>query len=66
MARKGNNSNFDILDKILSDANIAERQGGQQWVVDPNHPNGGYMINSQEDFEQLVKSANDIEKYLRS
>jgi hypothetical protein len=24
------------------------------------------MINGQEDFEQLVKSANDIEKYLRS
>ena len=66
MARKSSNSNFDILDKILSDANIAERQKGQQWVVDSNHPNGGYMINSQEDFDQLVKSTNDIEKYLRS
>jgi len=60
------NKNFDILDKILSDANVPARQGGGQWVPDPKHPNGGYMINGQEDFEQLVKSANDIEKYLRS
>jgi hypothetical protein len=66
MSNKNKNKNFDILDKILSDANIPARQGDQQWVVDPNHPDGGYMINSQEDYEQLVKSANDIEKYLRS
>jgi hypothetical protein len=33
MARKGNNSNFDILDKILSDANIAERQGGRSGLL---------------------------------
>lgn len=60
------NKNFDILDKILSDANVPARQEGQQWVPDPKHPNGGYMINGQEDFDRLKESTDAIEKYLRS
>lgn len=66
MSNKSRNTNYDILDKILADANIPTRQGGAEWVSDPNHPNGGYMVYSQENFDRLKKSADDIEKYLRS
>lgn len=65
MANK-NNKNYDILDKILADANIPARQSEQHWVSDPRHPNGGYMIDSQEDFDRLKESTDQIEKYLRS
>ena len=48
MSNKSRNTNYDILDKILADANIPTRQGGAEWVSDPNHPDGGYMVYSQE------------------
>lgn len=63
---KTRNSNYDILDKILADADIAERQGGQQWVNDPSKPNGGYMVRTKEEFDRIHKQADDIERYLRS
>jgi len=65
MARKSNN-NYDILDKILSEAGIPERQGGNQWVADPNHPDGGYMVTTPEDWEDLKRSIDQLEKKLRS
>lgn len=63
---KTRNTNYEILDKILHDADIPERQGGNHWVSDPNHPDGGYMVRSSEEFDRLYKTADDIEKYLRS
>lgn len=57
--------NNDILDKILADSDRAGRTGSGEWVDDPNHPDGGYIV-TKEQFEQLSKSVNDIEKYLRS
>ncbi len=66
MSNKSRNTNYDILDKILNDANVPARQGGQEWVSDPRHPNGGYMVYSQEDFDRLKESTDAIEKYLRS
>jgi hypothetical protein len=66
VSNKSRNTNYDILDKILADAQIPARQAGQQWVPDPNHPDGGYMVSSKEEFDRLIESTDKIEKYLRS
>lgn len=60
------NKNYDILDKLLNDANIPARQGGNEWVTDKNHPDGGYWVRSNEDYQQLKDSADAIERYLSS
>lgn len=65
MGNKTRNTNHDILDKILADSDRAGRIGSGQWVNDPNHPDGGYVV-TQEQFAQLSKNVDDIEKYLRS
>ncbi len=66
MGNKASNSNYDILDKILADADRKERNSGNgRWVNDPNHPEGGYVV-SKEQFDQFTQNVNDIEKYLRS
>jgi hypothetical protein len=67
MANKQRNTNYDILDKILSDS----QQGRNEvvWVQDPRHPEGGYYVQASDlppgagpDF----KTVDDIERYLRS
>jgi len=66
MGNKTRNTNYDILDKILADSDRAERASGNgRWVADPKHPDGGYVV-TKEQFDQLYKSIDDIEKYLRS
>ena len=66
MSSETRKTNYDKLDKILADANIPARQGRSKWVPSETHPDGGYMVYSQEEFEQLVKSNDAIERYLRS
>lgn len=60
------NRNYDILDQILRDADIAERQSSGTWVADSRHPEGGYWVTNRETLEQLRRSTDAIEKYLRS
>lgn len=60
------NTNYDHLDKILREAGMAPGQGsGGTWVIDKDHPEGYWVVNS-ETLDQLRKSADDIERYLRS
>lgn len=62
-SNKGNS--YDVLDKILSDAQIPARQGNADiWVTDPNHPSGGYAV-TPEQWETLQRSVDDIERQLR-
>lgn len=65
MTGKTRNTNYEILDKILDDAGIQRRQGGSEWIVDEEHPEG-HLVTSKEQFDQLYKSADKIERYLRS
>ena len=59
--------NDDILDKILRDADNASRQNGNGvWVEDCNHPDGGRWVTNNNDWQELSKSVEDIEKYLRA
>lgn len=65
MGSKARNSNYDILDRILADSDRPQRQGGRN----SSFSNGdveGTWITSKEQFDQLYKSVDDIEKYLRS
>lgn len=60
---------YDILDKILAESDKKGRGGGSGndvWVTDDRHPQGGYWITSDSDWQTLDKSVSDIEKYLRS
>lgn len=65
MAGKTRNTNYEILDKILDDAGIQRRQGGSEWVVDEEHPEG-HLVTSKEEFDRLYKTVDDLERYLRS
>lgn len=59
--------NDDILDKILRNADNASRQSGNGvWVEDCNHPDGGRWVTNNNDWQELSKSVEDIEKYLRA
>lgn len=59
------NTNYDILDKILREADIQERQSNGTWVVDEAHPEGHWVV-SRESLDQIRRSTDAIEKYLRS
>jgi len=60
-------NNYDVLDKILSEAGHPARTNDKRWVApDPDHPEDGYEIDSQESLDDLMKSVEELEKYLRS
>lgn len=63
MDSKQTNKNYDILDKILSDSDRAERKGGE-WVDLGNGE--GAWVTSKGEFEKLAKNVEELEKYLRS
>lgn len=62
------NTNYDILDKILADADRHPGSGGKVWVPSENHPNRGYWA-SPEDAAvtwDKLKEVDKIERYLLS
>lgn len=65
MSSKTRNSNYDILDQILTEAGVKGQQGNGVFVVDEEHPEG-YWVTTKESLTQLQKSTDDIERYLRS
>lgn len=65
MGSKARNSNYDILDRILADSDRPQRQGGRNSSFNNGDAEGAW-ITSKEQFDQLYKSVDDIEKYLRS
>lgn len=65
MGSKARNTNYDILDKILSDGDTAQRLR-ERFRSGGNGDAEGAWITSKEQFDDLYKSIDDIEKYLRS
>lgn len=65
MGSKARNTNYDILDKILSDGDAAQRLR-DRFRSNGNGDAEGTWITSKEQFDDLYKSIDDIEKYLRS
>lgn len=66
MGNKSRNANYDILDKILADADRRD-SAGRIWVPVPNHPDGGYWADNAQSFgTRSGQGVDDIEKYLRS
>lgn len=65
MGQKNRNTNYDHLDRILREADITERQSNGTWVVDEEHPEGHWVV-SKESLDQIRRSTDAIEKYLRS
>ena len=63
MGNKNQNTNYDILDKILADSDRQNRGGGKGNRV---HDENGKWILTEEEMKQLGQSVDDIEKYLRS
>lgn len=60
MRNKNRNTDYDILDKILRESDRSQfGQNGR-----PLNPNGTEM--TKEEFDQVNKTVDDIEKYLRS
>lgn len=60
------NKNYDILDKILQEADRKDALG-RTWINDPRHKDGGYWADSAESFgNRAGQGVSDIEKYLRS
>jgi len=66
MGSKARNTNYDILDKILADSDPVQRGGGKSRSSYNDDGAEGAWITSKEQFDQLYKSVDDIEKYLRS
>lgn len=66
MGSKSRNSNYDILDKILADSDLAQRVGGLSYASSDDGKAEGAWVTSKEQFDRLIKSVDDIEKYLRS
>ncbi len=62
---KARNTNYDILDKILSDGEAAQRLRERHRSGNNGDAEGAW-ITSKEQFDDLYKSVDDIEKYLRS
>lgn len=60
MGTKTNNTNYDILDKILAESDQAVRNGRRDRV----NPQGVEL--TPEQLAAISKEADDIEKYLRS
>ena len=66
MGTKVRNTNYDVLDKILSDSDLAQRGGGKYRSAGNDDSAEGAWITSKEQFDKHYKSVDDIEKYLRS
>lgn len=67
MGNKSSNTNYDILDKILSDAGIRDASTGRVWVVpDPRYPDRGFWSDNTESVGRIKQQVDDIERYLRS
>lgn len=62
VGNKQRNTNYDILDKILAEADRAGRQ------AQPGRKGNGQGLEvlSKEEFDELYKTMDDLEKYLRS
>ncbi len=65
MSSKSRNANYDTLEKILADSDLAQRVGGLK-SLGSNDGAEGTWITSKEQFDKLYKSVDEIEKYLRS
>ena len=65
MGTKVRNTNYDVLDKILSDSDQAQRDGKNRSAWNDDSAEGAW-ITSKEQFDKHYKSVDDIEKYLRS
>lgn len=63
-----NRNNREILERILSEGNIPDRQSnGKRWVVpDPSKPEEGFWVTSDSTWEEISRSNDAIEKFLRS
>lgn len=59
-------TNYDLLDKILKDADIRDASTGRTWVHDPRHPQGGYWTDNAESVERIRQQCDALERYLRS
>lgn len=66
MANKTRNTQYDILDKILADSDLAQRVRGLSGAAGDDGTAEGAWITSKEQFDKLYKSVDDLEKYLRS
>lgn len=60
------NTQYDILDKILNESSDGRTNGKRWHCPDPSKPNEGYWIDSQETFEELRRSTDALEKFLRA
>ncbi len=65
MSNKSRNTNYDILDKILSDSDLAQRVSDLRGL-NGNQTAEGTWITSKEQFDKHYKSVDELEKYLRS
>jgi len=65
MGSKSGNTNYDILDKISSDSDLAQRLDDLRGIGRHEAAEGTW-ITSKEQFDKLYKSVDDLEKYLRS
>ncbi|MEZ4730167.1 MAG: hypothetical protein R3E79_23815 [Caldilineaceae bacterium] len=65
MANKTRNTQYDILDKILADSDLAKRMDRISHASSEDGAEGAW-ITSKEEFDKLHKSVDDLEKYLRS
>lgn len=63
-----NRNNYEILERILIENNIPERNGnGKRWIApDPEHPEQGEWVTSDSEWEEVSRSNDAIEKFLRS
>jgi|GEM_PF-1300205 len=65
MGNKTRNADYDFLDQVLADSQQAQR-AGSNGSVSYGEGADGTWITSKEQFDQLSKSVNDLEKRLRS
>lgn len=65
MSSKSRNTNYDILDKMLSDSDLAQRVNDLR-NLGGNHVAEGAWVTSKEEFDKLYKNVDELEKYLRS
>jgi hypothetical protein len=66
MANKARNTQYDILDKILADSDLTQRVRGVSSISGDEDAAEGVWITSKEQFDELYKSVDDLERYLRS
>ena len=65
MSNKSRNANYDILDKMLSDSDLAQRVNDLRSVGNHQAAEGAW-VTSKEEFDKLYKTVDELEKYLRS